>query len=134
MEADKNISLYNIDKIIPNLKAKDGVSLASDIAMILNEKRKDIIEKCFILIEKEQLIFFVEKTLNILNEGGMNKIIYNTSSNQAENKKSPGGIFFHLIKTQSGLNKSELKQLFEINYKNRRERKKILQKLQNVII
>jgi len=133
-------TLFDLDEIIPILKSKEGSQLIYEISKILKEKRKDIIEKCLRYLGKDNLIFFIEKTFTIMNSGGIEKKKNNynfdveKNINMTENKKSLGGIFFYLIKKQSELPKNEIKEIFSIDYKSRRDRKKMVKKIENMNI
>jgi hypothetical protein len=132
-------TLFDFDEIISILKSKEGSQLIYEISNILKEKRKDLIEKCLRYLGKDNLIFFIEKTFNIMNSGGIEKknhdnFVGENNFNLQENKKSLGGVFFYLIKKESELPKNEIKEIFSIDYKNRRDRKKMMKKIENMII
>ena len=130
-------TLFDVDEIIPILKSKEGSQLIYEISNILKEKRKDLIEKCLRYLGKDNLIFFIEKTFNIINSGGIDKknnFVGENNFTLQENKKSLGGVFFYLIKKESELPKNEIKEIFSIDYKNRRDRKKMIKKIENMII
>ena len=62
--------------ILTNLKntiilSKDLINYISEI---LQEKKKDILYQLYAIMKKEFMIKTLEKTLKIMNSGGMNKI------------------------------------------------------------
>jgi hypothetical protein len=130
---------FNVDKLILSIKEKDGHALVNFIGYILSEKRKDVIKKAYAELGKEMLVALVEKTLIIENEGGISKsdqMISPTekgkvNSNNNE-RKTPGGVLFKLIKDESGITKEAMKKIFVKNYKDRNERRKLIKKIENL--
>lgn len=121
------IRQYNVEKIINSLKVKDGHNLVNYVGYVLSEKRKDVIKRAYNELGKEMLLAFLEKTMTIENEGGLEK-----AQNNNNEKKSPGGIFFKLVK--NGISKETAKKIFVKNYKDRNERKKLMRKIENLLI
>lgn len=156
---EKGERIYNIEKIINHLSSREGKGLVRDVCNIIGEERRDLLEKTYALIEKEFFIKLVEKALKIQNEGGLikqkpNKILNNENFSSKEllnendenelnindnisnekNKKSTGGVLFNLIKTESGISKQNLKEIFKKNYQGRNQRKKIIKKMEKLLI
>jgi hypothetical protein len=61
--------------------------------------------------------------MEIQNNGGMLK--QNTTS-----YKSPGGVFFHLLKKE--IPKDDLRKIFKRDYKTRNQKKKIFKKMEKL--
>lgn len=90
-------------------------------------------------LEKDLFLGIVEKTLNIQNNGGMRKIIQSQKKSKTDTNpcdanidnetimKSTGGVFFTLIRTESGISKQELKRIFKEDHKYQKVQKKTLQ-------
>lgn len=77
------------------------------------------------------MINFTEKTMKTMNDGGMYKIVRGEVSQE---KKSAGGILFHYIKTEAGLTKQQHKELFKRDWKARNEKRKIIKKIDKLLI
>lgn len=116
---------YNIEKIIKECNIKEGTQLIKYVSQILNEPKEDLIAEIYKELGKDFIISYLNKTLNIENNGGMSKL----SSSQTKEKKSPGGVFFYLMKTNDPSVKSIIKKVFHINYKERNQRKKVYRQL-----
>ena len=129
---------FNIDEIIEKCKEKDGIELLNYMCTIMHEKKRNIMESLYKELGKDFLIAILEKTLNIENNGGLEKgkSIYskkkqeekakesNLESNHICEKKSIGGIFFGLIKKDPEGN-VVLKKASKLDYKESRQRKKV---------
>lgn len=91
-------------------------------------------------MEKEHLIYLVEKTMRIQNEGGIEKKLTipknkKEQENKSENKvKTSGGVLFSLIRSESGLNKAEIKKIFTKDTKLNNEKKKIMRKMDKLLL
>ncbi len=121
---------YNIEKITKECSNKEGKSFIKYVSLILNEPKEDLIEEIYKELGKDFIIACLVKTLSIENEGGMSKQLPSLSGQ----KKSPGGIFFYLMKTSYPTVKTIIKKLFHINYKERNQRKKVYRKLDKLSI
>ena len=66
-----------------------------------------------------------------MNEGGIYKIV---RGEQSEDKKSAGGILFHYIKTEGNLTRDQYKELFKKDYKTRNEKRKLIKKIDKLLL
>jgi hypothetical protein len=66
-----------------------------------------------------------------MNNGGMYKIVRGEVSQE---KKTAGGILFHYIKTEGNLTKDQYKELFKRDYKSRNEKRKLIKKIDKLLI
>jgi hypothetical protein len=124
---------YNLEIFINHLKTRESKGLVRDIAMLIGEERRDLIEKSFLVIGKDLFLSLFEKCLTIQNEGGIFKKIPNKNE-LLNDKKSTGGVLFELIKKDGGMSKQQFKDIFGINYKERNERKKLLKSITKLSI
>ena len=129
---------FNVDEIIEKCKEKDGNELLNYMCVIMHEKKKFILESLYKELGKDFLIAMLEKTLETENNGGLikGKCIYakkkeekksNENNESIENdnpKKSTGGIFFTLIKTNPEA-KVILNRASKLDSKEARQRKKV---------
>lgn len=132
------IKPFNVDEIIEKCKEKDGNELLNYMCVIMHEKKKVILESLYKELGKDFLIAMLEKTLETENNGGLikGKCIYakkkeekksNENNESIENdnpKKSTGGIFFTLIKTNPEA-KVILNRASKLDSKEARQRKKV---------
>ena len=139
---------FNIDEIINKCKEKEGIDLINYICVIMNEKKRNILESLYQELGKDYLIFTLEKALNIQNNGGLNKekCKYpkkeekmnqeeekNINNNIQNEKKSTGGIFFTLIKKDPEA-KSILIKASKKDWKESKQRKKVYKLMANLNI
>ena len=137
---------FNIDEIINKCKEKEGIDLINYICVIMNEKKRNILESLYQELGKDYLIFTLEKALNIQNNGGLNKekCKYpkkedkmnqeeekNINNNIQNEKKSTGGIFFTLIKKDPEA-KSILIKASKKDWKESKQRKKVYKLMGNL--
>ena len=129
---------FNVDEIIEKCKEKDGNELLNYMCVIMHEKKKFILESLYKELGKDFLIAMLEKTLEIENNGGLikgksqyakkkeeKKSNENNESIENDNpKKSTGGIFFTLIKTNPEA-KVIMNRATKIDNKEARQRKKV---------
>jgi len=123
---------YNIDYIINYLSSKENKIFVRELCNIIKEGNVDLIQKCFIVLGKEHLTFLLQKALTIQNEGGIKKS--NSNYEDDNTNKTTGGILLKLIKTDGGLNKQELKEIFRTDYTLKNQKKKILKNLGKMLI
>jgi len=104
---------FNVDEIIEKCKNKNDNELLNYMCAIMHEKKKFILESLYKELGKDFLISILEKTLEIENNGGLikGKSKYakkkeekksnenNESIKNVNQRKTTGGIFFTLIKT-----------------------------------
>ena len=111
---------YNVEVIIKKCDSiEDKTQLINYISEILQEKKKDILYRLYALMKKEFIIKTLEKTLNIMNSGGIKKI------DDDKNMRSVGGTFMYLIKTSDVINEDLLKKIFWRNNKKKKMKKKL---------
>ena len=111
---------YNVEVIIKKCDSiEDKTQLINYLSEILQEKKKDILYRLYALMKKDFIIKTLEKTLNIMNSGGIKKI------DDDKNMRSVGGTFMYLIKTSDVINEDLLKKIFWRNNKNKKMKKKL---------
>ena len=115
-----NNNKYNVEIIIKKCDSiEDKTQLINYISEILQEKKKDILYRLYALMKKEFIIKTLEKTLNIMNSGGIKKI------DDDKNMRSVGGTFMYLIKTSDLINEDIIKKIFWRNNKKKKMKKKL---------
>ena len=111
---------YNVEVIIKKCDSiEDKTQLINYLSEILQEKKKDILYRLYALMKKDFIINTLEKTLNIMNSGGIKKI------DDDKNMRSVGGTFMFLIKTSDVINEDLLKKIFWRNNKKKKMKKKL---------
>jgi len=111
---------YNVEVIIKKCDSiEDKTQLINYLSEILQEKKKDILYRLYALMKKDFIIKTLEKTLNIMNSGGIKKI------DDDKNMRSVGGTFMYLIKTSDVINEDLLKKIFWRNNKKKKRKKKL---------
>ena len=130
--------LFDVDEIIEKCKEKNGIELLNFMCSVMHEKKRNMLESLYKELGKGYLISMLEKTLNIENNGGLNKgkNLYgkknqekknnenNSFSNITNEKKSTGGIFFALIKKDPQA-KDILNKASKLDWKQSKQRKKV---------
>ncbi|MCQ2816633.1 MAG: hypothetical protein MJ252_05120 [archaeon] len=124
---------YNTEKILNEAKSlkEDKRSFVSYVGKILNTNDVRFLFSLYALFDFNFVLNLLEKTLNIMNEGGMNK----EEENHKEEKRTICGTFMKLIKTSERINKKDLQKIFYKSQKSkasRKRRKKIYKKLNNL--
>jgi len=116
----ENWQEYNVEIIIKKCDSiEEKRELINYISQILQEKRKDFLYQLYAIMKKDFLIKTLEKTLKIMNQGGMNKI------DNVNDKRSIGGTFFYLVKTSDLINDDLRKKIFWRNNKKKKMKKKL---------
>ena len=116
----ENNDKYNVEVIIKKCEnIEDKTQFINYISEILKEKEKDILYRLFALTKKDFIIKSLEKTLNIMNSGGMIK------KDNDKNIRSIGGTFIYLIKTSDLMNDDLIKKIFWRNKKKKKLKKKL---------
>lgn len=111
---------YNIEIIIKKCDSiEDKTQFINYISDILQEKKKDFLYRIYALMKKDFIIKTLEKTLNIMNSGGINKI------DNENNTRSIGGTFMYLVKTSDLVDKDLIKKIFWRNNKKKKMKKKL---------
>ena len=115
-----NNNPYNFEVIIKKCDSiEDKTQLINYISEILQEKRKDFLYQLYAIMKKDFMIKTLEKTLKIMNSGGMNKI------DDANSKRSIGGTFFYLVKKSDLISDDLRKKIFWNNNKKKKMKKKL---------
>ena len=114
----------------------------------MHEKKRNMLELLYKELGKEYLITMLEKTLNVENNGGLNKgKKINTKKEEKEKKnseniliknnviekKSTGGIFFTLIKMDPKA-KDILNKASKLDWKQSKQRKKVYKLMEKLNI
>ena len=116
----ENNNKYNVEVIIKKCDSiEDKAQLINYLSEILQEKKKDILYRLYALMKKDFIIKTLEKTLNIINSGGIKKL------DDDKNMRSVGGTFMYLIKTSDVINEDLLKKIFWRNNKKKKMKKKL---------
>ena len=111
---------YNVEVIIKKCDSiEEKRELINYISQILQEKRKDFLYQLYAIMKKDFMVKTLEKTLKIMNQGGMNKI------DNVNDKRSIGGTFFYLVKTSDLINDDLRKKIFWRNNKKKKMKKKL---------
>ena len=124
----ENKNLYDIDIIIKKCDSiEDKKEFINYISQILKEKQNNsFLYQLYAIKKKEFIIKTLEKTLKIMNEGGIlkNNINEDNSENikkdKNDNLRTIGGTFIYLVKTSDLLTKDELKKIFWRNKKRKK--------------
>ena len=136
----ENKNLYDIDIIIKKCDSiEDKKEFIKYITQILQEKQNNsFLYQLYSIKKREFIIKTLEKTLKIMNEGGIlkNNISEDNSENnkneKKENLRSVCGTFIHLVKTSDLLSKDELKIIFWRNNKKKKMKRKLYKSLNNL--
>ena len=120
---------YNVEVIIKKCDSiEDKTQLINYLSEILQEKKKDILYRLYALMKKDFIIKTLEKTLNIINSGGIKKI------DDDKNMRSIGGTFMYLIKISDVINEDLLKKIFWRNNKKKKMKKKLYKSINKLDI
>ena len=100
------------------------------VSQILEEKQNSFLYQIFAIMKKDFIIKTLEKTLKIMNEGGLVKKNINGYSegntiNNNNNIRSVGGTFIYLVKSSDLLSKDILKKIFWKNKKKKEMKRKL---------
>ena len=116
----ENGQQFDVDLIIKKCDSIEGKKdLINYITQVLQEKRKDIFYQLYAIMNKDFMIKTLEKTLKIMNSGGMNKI------DDANSKRSIGGTFLYLVKKSDLINDDLRKKIFFKNNKKKKMKKEL---------
>ena len=108
--------ISQIQSILSNLSGRQLIHYVSNT--ILNEPKKEIISDALEVLGRDEFCNSLYKTLSIINNGGM-------VCKETNKQKTNGGIFCFVIKSESNLNKKELKKIFNKDYNYRNQKRKI---------
>ena len=114
-----NEKKYDVDIII---KKCDSIAEKKDfinyVAGILQENKKDFLYQIYALLKKDFIIKTLQKTLEIMNQGGLNKI------DNDKNKRTIGGTFIYLVKKSDVISDDIIKKIFWRNNIKKQAKKK----------
>ena len=138
----ENKNLYDIDIIIKKCDSiEDKKEFINYISQILQEKQNNsFLYQLYAIMKKEFIIKTLEKTLKIMNEGGIlkNNINVDNAENdkkeKSDNLRTIGGTFKYLVKTSDILTKDELKKIFWRNKKKKEMKRELYKSLNNLNI
>ncbi len=128
----ENKKIYDIELIIKKCDSiEDKKQFINYISQILEEKQNSFLYPLYSIMKKDFIIKTLQKTLKIMNEGGINK---NEKSDNENNIRSVGGTFIYLVKTSDLLTKDLLKKIFWRNKKKKEMKRKLYKALNNLNI
>lgn len=128
--------IYNVEKILVECEAKynDKNSFIEYLSKLLNEKQKDLLLRLYSIAEKHFILSILEKTLKVINEGGITKNNVNSQTDSKENVRTVSGTFLYLIKQSDVLSKKDIKRIFWRNNAKKKEKKKFNNKFDKLNI
>ena len=128
--------IYNVEKILSECEAKykDKNSFIEYLSKILNEKQKDLLIRLYSIADKQFILSILEKTLKVINEGGIPKKDVNSQTDLKENVRTVSGTFLYLIKQSDVLSKKDIKRIFWRNNAKKKEKKKFTNKFDKLNI
>ena len=128
--------IYNVEKILVECEAKynDKKSFIEYLSKLLNEKQKDLLLRLYSIAEKQFILSILEKTLKVINEGGITKNNVNSQTDSKENVRTVSGTFLYLIKQSDVLSKKDIKRIFWRNNAKKKEKKKFNNKFDKLNI
>ena len=128
--------IYNVEKILVECEAKynDKKSFIEYLSKLLNEKQKDLLLRLYSIVEKQFILSILEKTLKVINEGGITKNNVNSQTDSKENVRTVSGTFLYLIKQSDVLSKKDIKRIFWRNNAKKKEKKKFNNKFDKLNI
>ena len=138
----ENKTLYEVELIVQKCDSiEDKKEFIDYISQILQEKQNNsFLYQLYAIMKKEFIIKTLEKTLKIMNEGGIlkNNINVDNAENdkkeKSDNLRTIGGTFIYLVKTSDILTKDELKKIFWRNKKKKEMKRKLYKSLNNLNI
>ena len=128
--------IYNVEKILVECEAKynDKNAFIEYLSKLLNEKQKDLLLRLYSIAEKQFILSILEKTLKVINEGGITKNNVNSQTDSKENVRTVSGTFLYLIKQSDVLSKKDIKRIFWRNNAKKKEKKKFNNKFDKLNI
>ena len=127
MESKK---LYDIELIIKKCDSiENKKEFINYVSQILKENNNSFLYQIYAIKKKDFIVKTLEKTLKIMNDGGIEKNINKTEPSKPENEKemrSIGGTFIYLVKTSDLISKDLLKKIFWRNKKKKDLKRKLL--------
>lgn len=128
--------IYNVEKILSECEAKykDKNSFIEYLSKILNEKQKDLLIRLYSIADKQFILSILEKTLKVINEGGIPRNDVNSQTELKKNVRTVSGTFLYLIKQSDVLSKKDIKRIFWRNNAKKKEKKKFTNKFDKLNI
>ena len=127
MESKK---LYDIELIIKKCDSiENKKEFINYVSQILKENNNSFLYQIYAIKKKDFIVKTLEKTLKIMNDGGIEKNTIKTETSKPENEKemrSIGGTFIYLVKTSDLISKDLLKKIFWRNKKKKDLKRKLL--------
>jgi len=136
----ENKTLYEVELIVQKCDSiEDKKEFINYVSQILNEKQNSFLYQLYAIMKKDFIIKTLEKTLKIMNKGGIAKNNTNNEyleDNEAkiDNIRSIGGTFIYLVKTSELLSKDILKKIFWRNKKKKEMKRKLYKSLNKLNI
>lgn len=115
---DKDITNNKLEILIEELKSFDYKIVINILCKIMEEKEIDLITRIYKSLSYIDFYSILKETYRIQRNGGM------VNNRYSDKKKTTGGVFMSLVKQSTSLSKKELKGIFTIDYKTRREKRK----------
>ena len=127
--SNKKYDVFSIVSKCESLDTKEA--LCAYVGEIIEEKRTDFLTGIYNMKGKEFLVKMLEKTLKIMNEGGMlkKKLVDESDPENALNFRTVGGTFINVVKETGEFSKDVYKRMFYRNYASRNKRRKLYKKL-----
>ena len=130
--------IYDIELIIKKCdNIEDKKEFINYISQILKEKNNSFLYQIYAIKKKDFIVKTLEKTLKIMNDGGIEKNANKSESSKSKNEKemrSIGGTFIHLVKTSDLISKDLLKKIFWRNKKKKELKRKLLKSFNKLSI
>ena len=127
MESKK---IYDIELIIKKCDSiENKKEFINYVSQILKENNNSFLYQIYAIKKKDFIVKTLEKTLKIMNDGGIEKNTNKTEPSKPENEKemrSIGGTFIYLVKTSDLISKDLLKKIFWRNKKKKDLKRKLL--------
>ena len=130
--------LYDIELIIKKCDSiENKKEFINYVSQILKENNNSFLYQIYAIKKKDFIVKTLEKTLKIMNDGGIEKNTNKAESSKHENEKemrSIGGTFIHLVKTSDLISKDLLKKIFWRNKKKKELKRKLLKSFNKLSI
>ena len=130
--------LYDIELIIKKCDSiENKKEFINYVSQILKENNNSFLYQIYAIKKKDFIVKTLEKTLKIMNDGGIEKNTNKIESSKTDNEKemrSIGGTFIHLVKTSDLISKDLLKKIFWRNKKKKELKRKLLKSFNKLSI
>ena len=134
----ENKQQYDIELIVKKCDSiENKKEFINYVSQILKENNNSFLYQIYAIKKKDFIVKTLEKTLKIMNDGGIEKNTNKTESSKPENEKemrSIGGTFIHLVKTSDLISKDLLKKIFWRNKKKKELKRKLLKSFNKLSI